>query len=392
MSDKNEAGGEPHASLRRLPERGTSPAALVAGAPAGSKQTEPKRTGSKQPGPRNDATQHAGGQKGGAGKSGAQKAGTGRMSQLVQAARPPQRWVPVAAAAAVVAVALPLALKYTDGSDRSSSDASESAQLSSGGYGEELPAGDPLQAGPAPSASKSGKGSSTSPGADTKTGQEGRTDTDGGAAKGSGTEQEIRKKGGDGQQEDTRSSGTVSEDGTDSEDGTVSEDGTDSEDGTVSEDGTDSSDVVSGDSGGTTAKAPTGWEGVKRSLTSDRAGTCLAVGSERAVVVGTCGPANTWERMMTDDGSFLLRHASGNRCLDSGGDAMYVSPCTTADSGQLWRSTTASSCSVHLTSPRFGTYVTVWNTGTVGLGSASASSDAPAKRSWTVSPALPEGC
>ncbi|MCX5401664.1 hypothetical protein [Streptomyces sp. NBC_00102] len=47
---------------------------------------------------------------------------------------------------------------------------------------------------------------------------------------------------------------------------------------------------------------------------------------------------------------------------------------------------------IPVTGSAFGTYVTAWNTGEVGLGTASASSDAPAKRSWTISPSLAGGC
>ncbi|MEV5150135.1 RICIN domain-containing protein [Streptomyces sp. NPDC052727] len=133
------------------------------------------------------------------------------------------------------------------------------------------------------------------------------------------------------------------------------------------------------------------WEETARRMSNAHSGKCLTADDGRAVVQGPCDTTNAWQRLKVDDGVFLVRSVRTGTCLDSNGEAMYVSPCTDDDTGQLWRMPSAGGCSVTLTSRQYGKYVTGWNTGTVSLVSAETA-DTPDKYTWSVSPSEPGGC
>ncbi|MCX5400479.1 RICIN domain-containing protein [Streptomyces sp. NBC_00102] len=131
-------------------------------------------------------------------------------------------------------------------------------------------------------------------------------------------------------------------------------------------------------------------ETTTRRVRNAHSGKCLAVGAERVVVQDTCGTGG-WQRQPAGDGVFLLRSTSASMCLDTDGESMYVSPCTTEDPGQLWRVPDAGGCAVTLTSKTFGKYVTGWNTGSVAL-VAAGDVDEAAKYTWSTSPSPVAGC
>ncbi|MFJ4153078.1 hypothetical protein ACIP10_36745 [Streptomyces galbus] len=131
------------------------------------------------------------------------------------------------------------------------------------------------------------------------------------------------------------------------------------------------------------------WDNSTRRMNNAYTHKCMVAEPERSVVQSACDTSGAWQRLVMGDGLFLLKYAPADACLDSNGEAMYVSPCTAADPGQLWRMPSAGRCAVTLTSKQYGKYVTGWNTGSVSLVGADVP-DQAAKRSWVLSPA--EGC
>ncbi|MER8223593.1 hypothetical protein ABTZ58_23980 [Streptomyces sp. NPDC094143] len=124
------------------------------------------------------------------------------------------------------------------------------------------------------------------------------------------------------------------------------------------------------------------WETTSHKLTNQATGKCLTKDSaSRTVRTGSCG--DTWARYVVGDGTYLLKHKAANRCLDTNGQNLYVSSCTTKDTGQLWRPTVTEGCVVSLSSVPFGKYLTGWNDGSASL-AASTTIDKADKRRWRI--------
>ncbi|MEU3516860.1 hypothetical protein ABZ770_16490 [Streptomyces sp. NPDC006654] len=137
-------------------------------------------------------------------------------------------------------------------------------------------------------------------------------------------------------------------------------------------------------------KAPY-WEDIERHVSNAHTGKCLVAGADRVVAQSECGTSGAWRRLVVGDGVFLLKYVPADACLDSNGEEMYVSPCTTDDPGQLWRMPSSDHCEVAVSSKQYGEFVTGWNTGSVSLVGAELADEA-AKHSWTLSPSLSAGC
>ncbi|MFJ7078526.1 RICIN domain-containing protein [Streptomyces sp. NPDC098781] len=124
------------------------------------------------------------------------------------------------------------------------------------------------------------------------------------------------------------------------------------------------------------------WESQARTVKNEHTGKCLAKQADTRIgTQGSCDNA-TWLRYVVGDGTFLLKNPADKRCLDTDGTKMYVSSCTTADPGQVWRMPmTTGECNVAvLTSKHFGKNLTGWDAGNITL--APAAGTAPEKQQW----------
>ncbi|MGW3150326.1 RICIN domain-containing protein [Streptomyces sp. NPDC001177] len=132
------------------------------------------------------------------------------------------------------------------------------------------------------------------------------------------------------------------------------------------------------------------WETETQRLTNEQTGKCLVKDpSSRVVTQGGCN-GDTWQRYVAGDGIYLLKNVAANQCLDSNGEQLYVSPCTTKDEGQLWRLPQAGGCDVSLVSKAYNEYLTGWNAGNTTL-VGSGSVDDQDKLKWRA-PSLVSGC
>ncbi|WP_217142963.1 RICIN domain-containing protein [Streptomyces sp. AC627_RSS907] len=124
------------------------------------------------------------------------------------------------------------------------------------------------------------------------------------------------------------------------------------------------------------------WEGASHVLAAEGTSRCLVRQDARAVGQGACGP-DRWSRHGMGADTYLLKHIGANRCLDTDGSKLYLSDCTTADSGQVWRLTAADGCGVTILSVPFGTRVSA--AGDTGVAASSSGT------MWRA-PSLFDGC
>lgn len=121
------------------------------------------------------------------------------------------------------------------------------------------------------------------------------------------------------------------------------------------------------------------WETKERKVSNANSGLCLTTVNGRVVGQKTCG-TSVWTRYVMPGGQMLLKLKSANQCLDTNGGALYVSPCTPKDPGQVWRAFSAGDCKVALQASG-GAYATGWNNGTVSM-RARGDVDVAAKQKW----------
>ncbi|MFI8169888.1 hypothetical protein ACIPM2_32030 [Streptomyces sp. NPDC086081] len=94
-------------------------------------------------------------------------------------------------------------------------------------------------------------------------------------------------------------------------------------------------------------------------------GKCLAGWSGHTVAQAHCGDASTsWSWVEAGTNRGMYKNTSTGMCLDTNGDGVYLSPCNSADGGQVWG--TWDGCTLwknHV----YNRYLTGWNTGTVSM-------------------------
>lgn len=125
--------------------------------------------------------------------------------------------------------------------------------------------------------------------------------------------------------------------------------------------------------GGRGSAVGQGWEDGTHTLTNAESGTCLIRDSatDRSLGLGACA-SNTWTRYSTKGRGTLLKHVQANRCLDTNGTDLYLSSCTTADSGQLWIFGLSAACRYTVKPAGQDKYLARWNDAKVNVAARSA--------------------
>ncbi|MFJ7078995.1 hypothetical protein [Streptomyces sp. NPDC098781] len=93
----------------------------------------------------------------------------------------------------------------------------------------------------------------------------------------------------------------------------------------------------------------------------------------------TSNPGLEW-RVPTHSGSF--RHIQMNRCLDTNGTKLYMSTCSSADRGQQWDIHGGGVPDLHAKNLQYGSWLTRFNDGTLGLLKEVRSSEENFRKSW----------
>ncbi|MCX4993615.1 hypothetical protein [Streptomyces sp. NBC_00568] len=114
-------------------------------------------------------------------------------------------------------------------------------------------------------------------------------------------------------------------------------------------------------------------------LRNAKSSACLRdPGPRYKLASGSCGSDAVWHRIPVSNNRYMLQNVSTGRCMDTNGTDLYMSSCSSADSGQRW----ISFDSFHSWQAANGKVLVQWDTYVVGL-SAIDDIDDSRKYSWT---------